>query len=512
MRSLPLLPVAAALACITTAIPMTIVPADEGMWLLNDPPRQLLKDKYQFDLTDDWLERARLASVRFNNGGSGGFVSADGLIVTNHHIGADALQKLSPKDKDYLQRRLLCPQPRRGAEVSRPGAERPPVDRRRDATRQCGRQAGHAAGQGLRRPPGRHGRDREGIAATRPASAATWSRSTRAGSITCIATRNTPTSASCSPRSTASPSSAATWTTSSIRVSASTCAFFRAYEDGKPVEAAALLQVEQDRTGRERPRVRDRPSRHDESARNAGQAPAPPRRDAALHPLSPADDGGDLARSSRRAARSRRKWRPRTCIASPMPARRLPASIRACSTRAILRRKADAEEDLARKHRPARSPVEELKRTATPGADRRGGKDSAGVRARLLPAGARRRLRLRAVPHRPASGAAGGGEAEAERRAAARVPRFGPGIAGVSALLAGADPRRTGARQLAEFADLPRREPGRRASAGGQGAGRQVAGRSCDGTGRRQQAASTPPSARRLAKDGTRPSTLPAIR
>ena len=78
------------------------VRSDEGMWLLNDPPRQLLKDKYRFDLTDAWLEHAQLASVRFNSGGSGSFVSPGGLIVTNHHIGADALQKLSPKDKDYL--------------------------------------------------------------------------------------------------------------------------------------------------------------------------------------------------------------------------------------------------------------------------------------------------------------------------------------------------------------------------------------------------------------------------
>lgn len=77
--------------------------ADEGMWLLNEPPRQHLKEKYGFDLTDAWLERAQMASVRFNNGGSGAFVSGDGLIVTNHHIGADALQKLSSKDRDYLK-------------------------------------------------------------------------------------------------------------------------------------------------------------------------------------------------------------------------------------------------------------------------------------------------------------------------------------------------------------------------------------------------------------------------
>jgi hypothetical protein len=77
--------------------------SDEGMWLLNEPPRAHLQQKYGFDLTDAWLAKAQRASVRFNSGGSGGFVSAEGLIVTNHHVGADALQKLSPPDKDYYR-------------------------------------------------------------------------------------------------------------------------------------------------------------------------------------------------------------------------------------------------------------------------------------------------------------------------------------------------------------------------------------------------------------------------
>jgi hypothetical protein len=77
--------------------------ADEGMWLLNEAPRDLLKKKYGFDATAAWLEHVQKASVRFNNGGSGGFVSADGLVLTNHHIGADCLQKLSPRDKDYYR-------------------------------------------------------------------------------------------------------------------------------------------------------------------------------------------------------------------------------------------------------------------------------------------------------------------------------------------------------------------------------------------------------------------------
>ena len=43
--------------------------SDEGMWLFNNPPRELLKKKYDFDLTDTWLEHLQKASVRFNDGG-----------------------------------------------------------------------------------------------------------------------------------------------------------------------------------------------------------------------------------------------------------------------------------------------------------------------------------------------------------------------------------------------------------------------------------------------------------
>lgn len=81
---------------------MTAV-SDEGMWLLNDPPKQQLKDKYKFDLSDEWVKRAMLGSVRLNSGGSGGFVSADGLLVTNHHVAADSVQKLSKPGEDRLR-------------------------------------------------------------------------------------------------------------------------------------------------------------------------------------------------------------------------------------------------------------------------------------------------------------------------------------------------------------------------------------------------------------------------
>ena len=68
-----------------------VLPADEGMWLYNAPPKQLLREKYDFDATDAWLEHLQRSSVRFNSGGSGSFVSPDGLVLSNHHVGADAL-------------------------------------------------------------------------------------------------------------------------------------------------------------------------------------------------------------------------------------------------------------------------------------------------------------------------------------------------------------------------------------------------------------------------------------
>ena len=89
-------------ATLSSAAMSSFVSADEGMWLFNNPPRKLLREKYQFEPPADWYEHLQKASVRFNSGGSGSFVSPGGLVMTNHHVGADALAKLSSAEHDYL--------------------------------------------------------------------------------------------------------------------------------------------------------------------------------------------------------------------------------------------------------------------------------------------------------------------------------------------------------------------------------------------------------------------------
>lgn len=88
--------------CLLPLFMPKLASADEGMWLYNHPPRQLLHDKYGFELTDDWLQSLQLASVHFG-GGSGEFVSAEGLVLSNHHVGSRALQRLSTREHNYLR-------------------------------------------------------------------------------------------------------------------------------------------------------------------------------------------------------------------------------------------------------------------------------------------------------------------------------------------------------------------------------------------------------------------------
>jgi len=77
--------------------------ADEGMWLFNQVPKAAIAKKYGFTFTDQFSRQLQLGSVRFNNGGSGSFVSAEGLLFTNHHVGMDCIQKVSSPTSDYVK-------------------------------------------------------------------------------------------------------------------------------------------------------------------------------------------------------------------------------------------------------------------------------------------------------------------------------------------------------------------------------------------------------------------------
>lgn len=83
------------------AVPVTAL--EEGMWPFNNVPKAEIKQKYGFEVTDEWLRKVQLASVRFNNGGSGSFVSPNGLVLTNYHIIEDIVGELSTAEKDYAK-------------------------------------------------------------------------------------------------------------------------------------------------------------------------------------------------------------------------------------------------------------------------------------------------------------------------------------------------------------------------------------------------------------------------
>src|SRR3989442_2447536 len=95
--------------------------ADEGMWQFNNVPRVEIKKKCGFDVTDEWLRKVQLASVRFNNGGSGSFVSPNGLVLTNYHTVEAMVNGVSTPQKDLAKEGVVARTP--AEEIKAPSLE-----------------------------------------------------------------------------------------------------------------------------------------------------------------------------------------------------------------------------------------------------------------------------------------------------------------------------------------------------------------------------------------------------
>src|ERR1035438_873503 len=101
--------------------------ADEGMWTFDNIPVQKIKAKYGVDLNAAWLNNLQLATVRFP-GGTGAFVSRDGLVITNHHVGRSAISQVSSTKVDLVKDGFVAAS--RAQEIKVPGLELMMLDRK----------------------------------------------------------------------------------------------------------------------------------------------------------------------------------------------------------------------------------------------------------------------------------------------------------------------------------------------------------------------------------------------
>jgi hypothetical protein len=98
-----------ALACAVALLAMSgAALADEGMWTFENFPKQLAREKLGVEVTDQWLDKVRLATTRLESGCTGSFISADGLMLTNHHCASECLAQLSTAQSDLLAEGFLA--------------------------------------------------------------------------------------------------------------------------------------------------------------------------------------------------------------------------------------------------------------------------------------------------------------------------------------------------------------------------------------------------------------------
>jgi hypothetical protein len=105
--------------------------ADEGYWLFTDPPTQAIAEKYHFTPDAAWLDHLRGAAIRIG-GASGSFVSEDGLVITNRHVGEGQLHTLSTRTHNYEENGYYAPT--RAEELPCQGMEMLVLQSTRDVT------------------------------------------------------------------------------------------------------------------------------------------------------------------------------------------------------------------------------------------------------------------------------------------------------------------------------------------------------------------------------------------
>ncbi|WP_147092040.1 S46 family peptidase [Swaminathania salitolerans] len=106
--------------------------ADEGMWTFDHLPRAALQKHYGFTPDPAWIEHVVQSSARLAEGCSASFVSADGLVMTNHHCANACLSALSDGGHDYFRDGFYTKDP--AEERQCPGMELDRLDSMKDVS------------------------------------------------------------------------------------------------------------------------------------------------------------------------------------------------------------------------------------------------------------------------------------------------------------------------------------------------------------------------------------------